>query len=230
VVVRKREWVPGIVTAGLDTVGVRMPAHPVALALVRAVGEAIAAPSANKFGMVSPTSAAAVHEQFGDAVPVVDGGPCVVGVESTVVAVGDANEVEVLRPGAVTAEMLVAAGFEVRRGVAVHEQPSAPGMLRSHYSPGKRVVLLGAEAPGFGAAEVSEQPTTGLLAFHAVKPGYGVVEVLATDGSLTTAAANLFGALRRLGASRVKEIHAEPVPEEGIGRAIMDRLRRAAEA
>jgi L-threonylcarbamoyladenylate synthase len=223
-VLPRRPSIPDIVTAGLDTVGVRMPAHPLALELIRAAGRPIAAPSANRFGCVSPTTADAVAEQLGGRVSLVlDGGPCVVGLESTVVLVLR-DALEVLRPGAVTEAMLSERGFTVRRGLAVHERPLAPGLLKSHYSPGKplRLLALG-ETP-------APSPRHGLLAFRRGVSGFAACEVLSAQGSLTEAAANLFAAMRRLGASEVEAIVAESVPEEGIGAAIMDRLRRAASA
>jgi L-threonylcarbamoyladenylate synthase len=132
--VPKTAQIPDEVTAGLSTVGIRMPRHPLALDLIRAAGLPLAAPSANKFTELSPTTAAHVREAFGDAVPVLDGGPCAIGLESTVVAVDADNTVRLLRPGMLTlAEAIAGAAKE-------HE---SPGMHHKHYSPrNTRIVLV----------------------------------------------------------------------------------------
>jgi len=223
-VLPRRPDVPDIVTSGLDTVGVRVPAHPAARALLRAAGP-LAAPSANPFGYVSPTTAAHVAERLGDHVDLVlDGGPCAVGVESTIVSL-DGEPALLLRPGGVPREELEA---ELGRPVALAERgsrPVAPGQLDRHYATRTPLRVLdgpAADAPPGG-------PRLGLLAFGPTRArGYAAVEVLAPDSRLATAAARLFAALRRLDALPLDAIHAEPCPPEGLGLAIRDRLRRAA--
>jgi L-threonylcarbamoyladenylate synthase len=222
-VLPRRPEVPDLVTSGLDTVGVRVPAHPAALALIAAAGTPVAAPSANPFGYVSPTTAAHVAELLGPAVDLVlDGGPCRVGVESTILSLAGEPPV-ILRPGGVPREALEKAlglPLEVAGRVA---RPSAPGQLEKHYATRTPLRILP------GPAGRAPGGRVGLLAWRAAGPeGYAAAEVLAPDGSSETAAANLFAALRRLDAAGLDLILAEPCDEAGLGHAIMDRLRRAA--
>ncbi|MFI7430382.1 L-threonylcarbamoyladenylate synthase [Micromonospora sp. NPDC049836] len=213
--------IPPIVTSGLDTMAVRVPDEPSARALIAAAGVPVAAPSANRFGQLSPTRAEHVVAGLGDAVDVVlDGGPTRCGIESTIVDARGAQPV-VLRLGALPVEALIEAvgPVEVRPGSS--GQPVAPGTLAAHYAPRTPLRLGAADADG---------GRRGLLAFRA-RPAAGdwaAVEVLSPEGDLTVAAARLFDALHRLDAAGVTEIVAEPVPEVGLGRAINDRLRRAA--
>jgi L-threonylcarbamoyladenylate synthase len=221
-VLPKAHAIPGIVTAGLDTVAVRIPNHPVALALLRALGRPLAAPSANRFGGLSPTRAEHVARTFGDELAtVLDGGPCAVGVESTIVDTSR-EPPSLLRPGGLARETLEAAlGMTLLQAPAVLERPLAPGQLASHYAPRTPLCFAdGAPPPG----------RTGLLAFRAPAnvAGYAAVEVLSPAGDLTEAAARLFEALHRLDAAGLDAIVAEAVPETGLGLAIMDRLRKAA--
>jgi L-threonylcarbamoyladenylate synthase len=223
-VLPRRPEVPDLVTSGLDTVGVRVPAHPAAHALIAAAGTPVAAPSANPFGYVSPTTAAHVAELLGRSVDLVlDGGPCRVGVESTILSL--AGDPVILRPGGVPREALEEA-LGLRLEVAgPAERPLAPGQLAKHYSTRTPLRILPARAGRApeGAGRV------GLLAWRAAgAEGYAATEILAPDGSPETAAANLFAALRRLDASGLDLILAEPCDEAGLGHAIMDRLRRAA--
>lgn len=224
-VVPKRDELPDLVTAGLPAVGVRVPGHALARALLAAAGVPVAAPSANPFGAVSPTTAEHVAEGLGERVDLIlDGGPCRVGVESTVVSlVTDAAVI--LRPGGVAREDLESAlghPVEVR---ASSSRPLAPGQLERHYATRTPLTLLSGTAPPSPGAD-----RVGLLAFRQAPShhGYAAVEVLAPDGRLSSAAARLFAALRRLDALGLDRLMAEPVPEEGLGRAILDRLRRAA--
>jgi L-threonylcarbamoyladenylate synthase len=231
-VFRKRSNIPDLVTAGLDTVALRVPAHPVALALLREAQVPIAAPSANPFGYVSPTTALHVQELLGKAIPLIlDGGPCTVGVESTVCALTEpqATIATILRPGGVSVEAIETVIGPVAFASSTQADARSPGTLLSHYAPHVTLRLLAAREP---IPHVSENERVGLLLF---KPrpqvaGYAVTEVLSHDGKLTEAAANLFAALRRLDAAGLDRVIVEPVPEHGLGRAIMDRLRRAAKS
>ena len=221
-VLPRRAEVPDLVTAGLDTVGVRVPAHPAAHRLIAAAATPLAAPSANPFGYVSPTTAAHVAELLGSAVDLVlDGGPCRVGVESTVLSLAGDRPV-ILRPGGVPREALEEAlgmGLDVASRA---ERPLAPGQLEKHYATRTPIRILP------GPAGPPPPGRVGLLAWR--EPGargYAATEVLAPDGSAETAAARLFAALRRLDAAGLELILAEPCDEAGLGHAIMDRLRRA---
>ncbi len=216
--------IPDLVTAGLPTVGIRLPDHPVACALIRAAGTPLAAPSANPFGYISPTTAAHVAAHLGDAVPLIlDGGPCRVGLESTIVSLADAGPV-LLRHGAVSREMLEA----VLGPVAVRTDaplPTAPGQLPRHYAPRTPLTLV---ADPHAVPDAERRDAALLLAGAEAAPaGFRHVERLAPDGDLLTAASRLFAALRALDAGGYARIVAVPVAETGIGRAINDRLRRA---
>lgn len=221
-VVAKRPEVPDLVTAGRSTVGVRVPAPEVTRRLLAGAGVPVAAPSANPFGRISPTTAAHVAEQLGDAVDyILDCGPCRVGIESTVVDVSDGPPV-LLRPGGVTLEDLERVVGRVRSATTTDDGPQrAPGMLSRHYSP--RTSLVIRESPDEGSGR------EGLLTLGpAAASGFGAVEVLSPSADLAEAAANFFAALRRLDAAGLERIVAVPFPEVGLGRALNDRLRRAA--
>jgi L-threonylcarbamoyladenylate synthase len=215
--------VPDVTTAGQATVGVRVPAHPAALALLRACGRPLAAPSANRSGRPSPTSAAHVLGDFsnGEIDVVLDGGSCEVGLESTVVDVTRAVPM-VLRSGGVTVEALRAAVGEV--DVLIGHDPEAmarsPGLRHRHYAPRARVVLVGAgEAQGGDDVAVISRRT---------RPVGFVGTWRQMPADLEGFARELFAALREVDAPGVETIVVEGVEEEGLGRAILDRLRRAA--
>jgi L-threonylcarbamoyladenylate synthase len=222
-VLPKAARVPDIVTAGLATVAVRAPRHEVAQALIVAAGVPLAAPSANRFGRISPTRAEDVAAELGDRIGIVlDGGPCTIGVESTVVEIDAAGHATVLRPGGLGREDLEAA-----LGRPVSERRSvgpitAPGQLESHYAP--RTPLVLDSAPSFAGPP----GRFGALLFGGTVPAWAVaVEVLGTDP--VEAARHLFGALRELDEAGLELIVAERFPsEQGLGYAINDRLRRAA--
>jgi L-threonylcarbamoyladenylate synthase len=224
-VLPRRPEVPDLVTSGLDTVAVRVPAHPAAHALIAAAGTPVAAPSANPFGYVSPTTAAHVAEILGSSVDLVlDGGPCAVGVESTILSLVGGTPV-ILRPGGVPREALEEA-LGLSLGVAGRgERPLAPGQLEKHYATRTPLRVL----PGRAGPAVAAEGRVGVLAWSkAPSAGYAAVEVLSPDGSKETAASRLFAALRRLDAAGLDLILAEPCDEAGLGHAIMDRLHRAA--
>ena len=201
-----------LVSAGLATVGIRIPAHPLAQALLRAAGVPVAAPSANPSGRLSPTTAAQVVAAFQGKVPVLDGGPCRAGVESTILAVDGARVVQ-LRAGALARDDIEAVlGRPVERlraGAAI----ASPGMLASHYAP-VATLRLNAEAPEPGEAYLAFGDRPGTLN-------------LSPTGDLREAARNLFAMLHALDAT-AERIAVAPIPAHGLGEAINDRLRRAA--
>jgi L-threonylcarbamoyladenylate synthase len=233
IVLPKREIVPEIVTAGLDTVAVRISAHPVFAEIVRELDEPLAAPSANRFGRVSPTTAQHALDELEGRIPlIIDAGPTEHGIESTIVAVRD-GRIGILRRGPITAEQLSA--FADVASKAPTQKVVSPGQLPSHYAPktalrlidsaetfslkeGQRVGLL-ASSGGFPASEARfEKPYS---------VGYAAVRNLSDRGDLREAAANLFRHLRELDALGLDLIVAERVPLHGLGAAIMDRLERA---
>ncbi|MCE9537398.1 MAG: threonylcarbamoyl-AMP synthase [Nitrospirae bacterium] len=226
-VLPKREQVPDLVTAGLSTVAVRMPAHPVARALIREAGVPIAAPSANPFGYVSPTCAQHVLDGLGDRVDLIlDGGPCPIGVESTIVSmVGTCPEL--LRPGSITlADIQEVIGPVVQAAASL--AVAAPGQLPRHYATGTPMSILGAQG---ARPVVPGHERAGLLAISGsgrADDRFCAIEVLSPSGDLQEAARNLFAALRRLDALELDRLYAEPCDEQGLGLAIMDRLRRCA--
>jgi L-threonylcarbamoyladenylate synthase len=239
-VLPKNEKVLDLVTSGLPSVAVRMPRNPHALALIRHAGRPIAAPSANPFGRTSPTTAAAVAEDLGDGPDVIlDGGPCEVGVESTVLKIENGKGL-VLRPGGVPLEE-IAKFLPVSAAAASPDgAPSeSPGRLESHYAPRTPLVLLDGplSASIAGIARVEEKrrregaawPRVGLLAFGpgAVPSFFAASENLSVSGDLREAASNLFQAVRKLDRMGLDLILAENVPSHGIGAAILDRLSRA---
>lgn len=220
-VLPRREGCPVslLCSAGLDSLAVRAPAHPVAQALLRATGRPVAAPSANRSGRVSPTTAAHVAEELGDRVAaILDGGPCALGLESTVLDL-TGGQPALLRPGGVTREAL-----EAELGPLRHAEPRggplpSPGLLESHYAPALPLRLEAAEAA----------PGEALLAFGPeVPPITAPMLNLSPSGDLAEAAANLFAHLRALDRPGLRGIAVMPIPETGLGAAINDRLRRAA--
>ncbi|RIH86054.1 L-threonylcarbamoyladenylate synthase [Calidithermus roseus] len=221
-VLPKAPAVPGIVTAGLPTVAARMPDHPVALELLRCAGVPVAAPSANPFGYLSPTRAEHVARMLGDRVELIlDGGLTTHGVESTIVLLGE--KPTVLRYGAIPLEELEPVTGPLALSVGESLKPLVPGQLPQHYAPRTPIrIARPEEVPTRGRKKL------GYLAFKDVPRGFGVVKVLSPTGDLREAAAHLFEALHQLDMLGLEAIYAEPVPEEGLGRAIMDRLKRAA--
>jgi L-threonylcarbamoyladenylate synthase len=219
----KAPTVPDLVTAGLSTVAVRMPRHPMALDLIERAGTPVAAPSANPFGYVSPTKAEHVIRHLGDQVDMVlDGGPCTVGLESTVLSLAGSRPA-ILRAGGIARE-----NIEQVLGDKVEHAPAAdviaaPGQTPRHYSPQTPIILASS------GDDVPSGSRVGRLCFgsQGSTDCYGAVENLSTNGDLREAAINLFAALHRLDALDLDVIVADTVPETGLGAAIMDRLRRA---
>lgn len=205
-----------LVSAGLPSVAIRVPAHPLAQALLRAAGVPVAAPSANRSGGISPTRADHVAASLGDRVDMIlDGGACAVGLESTVVDLTGPRAV-LLRPGGVTpAQLAEVLGEPVVVGTDDPAAPKSPGQLLSHYAPDRPVRLNAAGA----------EPGEALLGFG---PAPGATLNLSDGGDLVEAAANLFAFLHALDRAPFTGIAVMPIPEEGLGLAINDRLRRAA--
>ena len=206
--------------AGLDTVALRVPDHPVAHALLAAVGRPLAAPSANRSGRISPTSAAHVRAELGDRIAaIIDGGACRIGLESTVLDLSGERPI-LLRPGGIPVETLAAVLGPIDRPPrGAGGAPRGPGMLASHYAPALPLRLKAGKP----------RPGEALLAFGAAPaPGYAEIEWLSRTGDLAEAAANLFAALRALDRPEFSGIAVMPIPEDGLGAAINDRLRRAA--
>jgi L-threonylcarbamoyladenylate synthase len=226
-VVPKTDIVPPIVTSGLSTVAMRVPDHPAARALIHASGCELAAPSANKFGQVSPTEAAHVYARLGGRIDLIlDGGRCPVGVESTILSLAGPTP-RLLRVGGIAPEALEALVGPLERPKRDQERPESPGQLTGHYATNTPLKVLGENDERL-IPRAGEH--VGLLAFTppAAAEPYAAVEVLSPKGDLREAAANLFAALHILDGLRLDRIVAQPVPEHGLGIAIMDRLRRCA--
>jgi L-threonylcarbamoyladenylate synthase len=220
IVLEKRAEVPSLVTAGLASVAVRMPSHPVARALLESVGEPIAAPSANAFGGLSPTRAAHVERVLGgDVDMILDGGPTEYGLESTIVALEP--KPVLLRPGAIAVEEIEATIGPLSRARATGPV-LAPGQLPTHYAP--RTPLRVVDPSMVPAAQ---RAGAGALAFQESIDGYAARRVLSRRGDLREAAAAFFELLHELDALGLERIDAQPLPERGLGLAMMDRLRRA---
>ncbi|MBP1749753.1 MAG: Sua5/YciO/YrdC/YwlC family protein, partial [Deltaproteobacteria bacterium] len=218
---RKRSIIPDIVTAGLPTVGIRVPSHPVALKLIGMLKKPVAAPSANQFGYMSPTRVHHVARSFAERVPLVlDGGNSMHGIESTIISFHERG-VFVHRHGAVTIE-------ELSEHVRVVEKQKtstaceAPGELPYHYSPMKPLRLVNSPSDVRNAR-------SSYLAFRepAESPGVKYIKVLSPAGDLREAASNFFSFLIELDRDDVDMIYAEKLPEKGVGRAIMERLKKA---
>ena len=225
IVLPRKSIVPEIVTAGMDTVAVRISAHPIFGEIIRAFGRPLAVPSANRFGRVSPTTAQHVLDELPGRIPlIVDAGPTEHGIESTIVAVRD-GKIDILRRGPVTPEQL--SSFAEVGIITSAEKISAPGQLPSHYAP-KTLLRLIDNVNSFSPAE---DQRVGLLIWNPVEPkeGFAATRRLSERGDFREAAANLFRQLRELDQLDLDLIVAEPVPEEGLGAAIMDRLRRASQ-
>ncbi|NBP69395.1 MAG: threonylcarbamoyl-AMP synthase [Cytophagia bacterium] len=220
---KKKDIIPDIVTSGLDTVGIRCPNHPITRALLEELDFPLAAPSANPFGYISPTTPEHVNEQLGDKIAyILDGGPCTIGIESTIVGFHN-DQATVYRLGGLGIEEIEKVIGTV--GIMLHSSsnPQAPGQLKSHYAPSRRLIIGNLDQALSG--EVN--PNVAVLSFQKdYKVQYQFI--LSSAGDLTEAAKNLFLGLRTLDKMPVDAILTDLVPEQGLGRAINDRLRRAA--
>jgi len=222
-VLPKREIIPEIVTAGLDTVGVRVSVHPVFSEIIRALGKPLAAPSANRFGRVSPTTAQHVLDELKERIPlIIDAGPTLHGIESTIVAIR-AGGIHILRCGPLTKEQL--SEFGKIDNVAYAEKVSAPGQLPVHYAPKTPLRLI----DDVNSFSPDKNQRVGLLAWNPIesKKNFAAVRCLSERQDVREAAANLFRYLRELDVPNIDLIVAERVPDQGLGAAIVDRLRRA---
>lgn len=223
----RRAVVPDLVTSGLPTVGVRIPNHPLTLQLLRSLAFPLAAPSANPFGYISPTTAQHVADQLGDSIAyVLDGGPAAVGLESTIVGFEPDSTPTVYRLGGLALDQIEAVIGPVTVRSHSTSNPQAPGMLSSHYAPRKPLVLL---PPGGSPPTDALTEQVGALVFRepfgSIRPDYQ--RILSPTGDPAEAARNLFAHLRALDALPVDVIYTEPLPPAGLGAAINDRLRRA---
>ncbi len=237
----KSDAVPMAVTAGLDTVAIRYPAHPAARALIDAARRPIAAPSANRSGRPSPTTAAHVMEDMDGRIPLIlDGGPCEVGLESTVIDMtGDLPRI--LRPGGVTPERIaeicggVRVDDAVMRPLKEGEKPRSPGMKYRHYAPKGQLTIVQGEQAEVKAriiemydAAVAEGQNPLILALEPHLPAYGSRRALSLGGDAAGMAHALFNALRDADTLGAEVLFSEAVPTDGVGLAVMNRLGRAA--
>jgi L-threonylcarbamoyladenylate synthase len=215
-VLPRRDSIPDIVTAGEDTVALRMSAHAVFRAVVEKFGKPLAAPSANRFGRISPTTAAHVLAELDGRIPLIlDGGPCPHGIESTIVHLRPEG-LQILRHGPISEDDLRPVAPILRGSATV----STPGGLKSHYAPRTPLILEKNPTP--------HGEKTGLLAFSQPREGFAKIEILSPAADLREAAFHLYAAMRRLDAAGLDLLVAESLPETGLGAAIMDRLRKAA--
>jgi L-threonylcarbamoyladenylate synthase len=237
----KRPEIPGIVSAGLSTVAVRFPSNEVAQAVIRYSGVPVAAPSANPFGYLSPSTARHVADFLGDKVDfIVDGGPCAIGVESTVLDVTQ-EPPRVLRPGGMPVESIeavigpVAIGVKVAADADGAPAPQSPGQLKSHYAPHTPLYLLpegrilDSEPRGRAVALVFSSEGERALRGSPLSRRFSEIRVLSPSGDFLEASAALFSILHVLDLEGLDEIWAERLPERGLGRAVNDRLYKASE-
>jgi L-threonylcarbamoyladenylate synthase len=226
-VVPAKGSIPGLVTSGLPTVGLRIPNHPLSLELLNKLDFPLAAPSANPFGYVSPTNAGHVHKQLSGKISyILDGGPCRIGLESTIIDFSQKIP-KILRTGGFSVEDLQdLLGEKVQLAAHSSSRPQAPGMLESHYAPAHPLFLESRATMETFPFEAG----AGWLIFNSLLPDQDPKNqiILSLNGDLNEAARNLFAGLRAFDEMNISKIYAEPVPNVGLGRAINDRLRRAA--
>lgn len=225
-VLPKKATISDLVTAGKDTVAVRMPDHPVTLELLKSLPFPLAAPSANPFGSISPTSAQHVERYFGKTLPIIlDGGPCTAGIESTIIGFNDGRPM-VYRLGSISLEDIerIAGPVEVRNKKEI--APDAPGMLERHYAPNTPTYLT-SDVAAFAAGRPDK--AIGVLTFSVAISATNIkhLEVLSATSDLKEAMANVYAALHKLDAAGVDMIVIERLPDFGLGKSINDRLERA---
>lgn len=223
---KKNSTIPDLVTSGLDTVAVRIPRHPLTLALLNSLDYPLAAPSANPFGYISPTKAIHVNEQLGDSIEyILDGGDCLIGVESTIISFEEKIPT-ILRLGGQPIERLKELLGAVKINEHSSSQPDAPGMLKNHYAPSKKLILNGQSdlLKKYSAEEI------GVLVFGQIHSGIPAVNqyVLSASDDVDEAAKNLFAGMRELDQKPdIRIMIADAIPNIGLGKAINDRLKRA---
>ncbi|MEM6522877.1 MAG: L-threonylcarbamoyladenylate synthase [Bacteroidota bacterium] len=224
----KSNSIPDLVTSGMEKVAVRIPKSELTLKLLNLLKSPLVAPSANPFGYVSPTNPKHVEDQLGNKIPyILDGGECEIGIESTIVGFDSEDNATVYRLGGLSVDDIKNEIGDVQITAHSTSNPQAPGMLKSHYSPKVKIKLGNIYA---GLDKIKEIDQVGIISFmqpvQKVPPNHQVV--LAPDGSLKTAAKNLFSALRYMDTINISTLLIEEVPDYGLGEAINDRLRRAA--
>jgi L-threonylcarbamoyladenylate synthase len=223
IVLPKKKIIPDLVTSGMDTVGIRCPDHSLTQELLAQLDFPLAAPSANPFGYVSPTTPEHVNDQLGDKIKyILDGGPSLVGIESTIVGFENSKPV-VYRMGGIAIEEIEREIGDVSVQTQSTSNPKAPGQLISHYAPSKRVIIGDMQ-------DLLQKYPAHCSAILSFKEDFNspFQRVLSPAGSVNEAAKNLFSHLRELDKMPVELLLVELVPEEGLGRAVNDRLRRAA--
>lgn len=221
---RNKEKIPDIVTSGLDTVAVRIPNHPLTLNLLQELDFPLAAPSANPFGYVSPTTAQHVQQHLGNEVDyILDGGPSLVGLESTIVGFEEGRTV-IYRLGGLSVEDIEGVAGRVELVINASSDPRAPGQLKSHYAPGKKLYIEGTEPAGLDYGKVA------YIGFDILNDKVGEENqlLLSKTGNINEAAQKLFAALRKTDNLDVDMVIAARFPDTGLGLAINDRLKRAA--
>lgn len=236
VVLPRKEIIPTIVSAGLNTVAVRCPNHPVALKLIQEAGVPIVAPSANLSGRPSPTCLAHCKEDLtGKISAIIDGGNCHIGVESTVLLPLGGRKVKILRPGGITPELLADAGFETELDPAIlapvqeGQKVSSPGMLHRHYAPkAPMTIVTGMPEAVCAAIQKKQAPDVWVLAFEEYLNQFDQALSFGSEKDPLTQSQALFEALRRFDTLPCKQIYAMYPPEEGMGLAVRNRLLRAA--
>lgn len=215
--------VPDLVTAGSDRVVIRVPAHAMTLKLLRHLTFPLAAPSANPFGYVSPVTAQHVMEGLGGRIPyILDGGPCSIGVESTIVGI-EHEKIVIYRVGGVSAEQITSVTGKMVSYSLIHKKPDTPGQLRSHYAPATQLIVGDVDS----MIQSNPDKKIAVISFKKAYPGIYMNKILSPSGDLHEAAFSLFTSLREIDKSDAELILAERFPDEGIGTAINDRLGRA---
>ncbi|MFY0601337.1 MAG: threonylcarbamoyl-AMP synthase [Cyclobacteriaceae bacterium] len=226
ILLKKKTIVPDLITSGLDTVAIRIPKHELTLELLKSLDFPLAAPSANPFGYVSPTTAEHVNDQLGSKIPyVLDGGSSSIGVESTIIGFDENESPTIFRLGGKKVEEIEDLIGITQTSLNKSSNPVAPGMLKSHYAPGKSV-LVG------NITELAEENKNKNLAIISFKEDYSELKpakqiILSQKGDLDEAAQRIFSALREMDTPKIDLIVTEKLPNQGLGRAINDRLERA---